>query len=217
MIRETELQRDFWNRNAIGFDSIYSERRQWVKRAFDKVFRKDMYDRFRFAMESSAPVAAKRVLDLGCGTGHYSFAFAREGAREVHGIDISDRMIEICRERAERHALGETCRFFLGDPLQMDLERKYDVTIGIGLFDYIREPLPLIRWMKSRTAGKIIVSFPRRFTWRAPLRKFRLWAKGCPVYFYSRKEVFSLLRRAGLKVLRFEKIGKLYCVLSLAD
>jgi hypothetical protein len=104
--------------------------------------------------------------------------------------------------------------FSLGDPLELALEDKYDVTIGMGLFDYVKDPLPLMKWMKEQTAGRVILSFPRKYTWRAPVRKFRLRMKGCPVYFYSRKEVLALLSQANLDLRRLERVGKLYCVVA---
>jgi 2-polyprenyl-3-methyl-5-hydroxy-6-metoxy-1,4-benzoquinol methylase len=214
VITETEVQKNFWNRNALDFDSIYSGEKRWVNAALDGVFRKDMYERFRFTMESSVPVVGKDVLDVGCGTGHYSLALARQGARVVHGIDVSDAMVEISRRRAVKYGLHSTCVFSLGDPLELALEDKYDVTIGMGLFDYVKDPLPLMKWMKEQTAGRVILSFPRKYTWRAPVRKFRLRMKGCPVYFYSRKEVLALLSQANLDLRRLERVGKLYCVVA---
>jgi len=216
MMTEIELQRAFWNRNVEEFDSIYAGDKRWTRAALNRVFRKDMHERFRFTMENSAPVAAKRILDVGCGTGHYVLAFARQGAHIVHGIDVSDAMIDVCMKRAAKYGFSSTCMFTLGNPLDMELDRKYDVAIGIGLFDYIKDPLPLIEWMRGRTAGKVILSFPRRYTWRAPVRKLRLRAKGCPVYFYSKQDVVSLHKRAGLEILKLEKIGKLYCTVAFS-
>ena len=56
-----------------------------------------------------------RVLDVGCGPGRHAHALAERGI-EVHGIDISDRFVELAREtrsarrdlRAPRRAIA--CR-----------------------------------------------------------------------------------------------------------
>src|SRR5205809_3944707 len=45
----------------------------------------------------------QRALDLCCGTGDVAFALARQGA-EVVGLDFSERMLEIARQRSHRHA-----------------------------------------------------------------------------------------------------------------
>jgi SAM-dependent methyltransferase len=46
-----------------------------------------------------------RVLDVGCGTGRHAHELARRGV-SVHGIDISERFIDIARSRTD-HALSE--------------------------------------------------------------------------------------------------------------
>jgi 2-polyprenyl-3-methyl-5-hydroxy-6-metoxy-1,4-benzoquinol methylase len=45
-------------------------------------------------------VRGKSLLDLACGDGTFSRAFARRGAMPVMGIDLSDAMIERARGRA---------------------------------------------------------------------------------------------------------------------
>lgn len=47
-------------------------------------------------------VAGKRVLELGCGGGQSSIAFAREGAHVI-GVDISAKQLAYARKLSERH------------------------------------------------------------------------------------------------------------------
>jgi ubiquinone/menaquinone biosynthesis C-methylase UbiE len=47
-------------------------------------------------------VAARRVLDVGCGTGRLSFALARDGAR-VWGVDASPEMLAVAEASRPRH------------------------------------------------------------------------------------------------------------------
>jgi predicted TPR repeat methyltransferase len=205
----------FWNRNAKTFDSIYTGRKTSIRVFLDRVFRKDMYQRFAFTVANAAPIEGKKVLDVGCGTGLYCFAFAEKKAAEVHGIDISDEMIEICKRRVMEKGLSSVCHFTQSNPLTMRLAGPYDVSIAIGVFDYISDPLPLLNWMRSHTGEKVILSFPMLGTWRVPVRKVRLWLKRCPVYFYTKSKILSLLDLAGMKVGKIEKVGHLYCVVAL--
>ena len=49
-------------------------------------------------------LAGKRVLDLGCGFGWFCRFAAGEGAAEIVGVDVSERML--ARARAETSAAG---------------------------------------------------------------------------------------------------------------
>jgi ubiquinone/menaquinone biosynthesis C-methylase UbiE len=52
-----------------------------------------------------------RVLDLGCGAGHASFALARGGARQVIAYDLAPQMLEVVAKEATArgHVQIETC------------------------------------------------------------------------------------------------------------
>ena len=49
-------------------------------------------------------ISGRRFLDVGCGAGIFSIAAARLGAREVVGIDVDPRCVEVARRNAERFA-----------------------------------------------------------------------------------------------------------------
>lgn len=42
----------------------------------------------------------KRILDLGCGTGRFDFLFEKENPLYILGIDISEKMLNIAKEKA---------------------------------------------------------------------------------------------------------------------
>jgi 2-polyprenyl-3-methyl-5-hydroxy-6-metoxy-1,4-benzoquinol methylase len=56
-------------------------------------------------LASCMPVAALRVLDLGCGEGHFSRELARSGALVV-GVDLSESLLEYAQEREGEERLG---------------------------------------------------------------------------------------------------------------
>jgi SAM-dependent methyltransferase len=214
MTSELEAQREYWNREAGAFDTIYGSGKGSALRFLDRMFRKDMYQRFAFTLDHSAPIEGRTFLDVGCGSGVYSVALAERGARHVRGIDIAPSMLELCRRRAERQGAADRCTFVESDLLALPVDDRFDVTIGIGLFDYIRDPSPVLSAMRRVTAASVILSFPRLWTWRAPIRKVRLSLRGCPVFFYSRRRVIRLLRDAGFATVKVEKVGKLHCVVA---
>ncbi len=212
-----QKQSVFWDSEHQSFDSIYTHNKSKFQVLSDRILRKDMYQRFEFAMKNSEPMTGKTFLDVGCGTGYYSIEFAKKGAKYVTGLDIAKNMIRASEEYAKRNNLEDRCEFIQTDLLDYKTRSKFDITIGIGLFDYIKEPLPVIEKMKKVTKNRIIMSFPRLFTWRAPIRKIRLTLKNCDVYFYTKKEIKDLMNKAAIKEHRIEKVGKLYCVVAFCN
>lgn len=211
MTEELTKQKNYWDHEVAGLDSIYSHGKSRFQNWIDATFRWDMYARYEYTLKHAEPIAGRTLLDVGCGTGRYALEFARRGAKQVTGIDIAANMIAICEQRAREERLERCCEFVVGDLLAFSRETKFDVVIGIGLFDYIREPLPVLSKM-AQVADCAIMSLPRLWTWRAPVRKVRLALRGCDVYFYSKERIDTLLKQAGFKRYKLEQVGQLYCV-----
>jgi 2-polyprenyl-3-methyl-5-hydroxy-6-metoxy-1,4-benzoquinol methylase len=214
MNKELELQRKFWNSEADAFERIYSHEKSKLSNLLDRLFRKDMYERFVFTIRECEPVAGRTFLDVGCGNGLYSVELARKGARRVVGLDISPVMIERSQQSARKEGLEEKLTFLQTDLLAYEPAEKYDVSYGIGLFDYITDPAPVLMKMRKVTADKVIMAFPRFWTWRAPIRKVRLSLKGCPVFFYRKSQINRLLSEAGFASWQIARVGKLHCVVA---
>jgi len=211
---EIQAQRAFWNSEADAFQRIYTHRKSRFANTLDQVFRKDMYERYTFTIEHCEPVRDRKFLDVGCGNGMYSLELARRGAAQVIGIDIAEVMIDLCRKSSQEKGFDDTCTFIQTDLLDYKPDTKFDVSFGIGLFDYISDPLPVLKRMREVSTDKAIMAFPRLWTWRAPVRKVRLARKGCDVYFYSKARIEQLLREAGFKSQEIVKVGKLYCCVA---
>ncbi|MEW6127506.1 MAG: methyltransferase domain-containing protein [Acidobacteriota bacterium] len=214
---ELIIQRNYWNREVNDFHSIYSHQKSKFAQYLDRVFRKDMYERFVFTMENAEPISGRRFLDVGCGSGVYSLDFIRRGAAAVTGLDIAENMLAICRQSASREGVASRCQFIHSDLLEYESESKFDVSIGIGLFDYISDPLPVLIKMRQLTTDRAILSFPRRWTWRAPIRKARLAMRDCPVFFYTKSTIGGLLKAAGFVDFKISRVGKLHCVVAYSD
>jgi ubiquinone/menaquinone biosynthesis C-methylase UbiE len=82
------------------------------------------------AAVSAAKIASgARVLDLGCGTGNAAIAAARLGA-DVLAIDPSERLVEVCRARAERDGLRVRAEVGDASALPSD-DASFDVLLSI--------------------------------------------------------------------------------------
>lgn len=85
-------------------------------------------DYFRTFVEAGQP-----ALDVACGTGRLLIPYLRAGL-DVDGCDISEDMIALCRERAEREGLSPTLR--VQAMHELDMPRRYRtiyVCGGLGL------------------------------------------------------------------------------------
>jgi cyclopropane fatty-acyl-phospholipid synthase-like methyltransferase len=209
---EIRSQAAYWNHESGAFQSIYSHEKSRFANFLDRVFRKDMYQRFEFTMEHAEPIAGRTFLDVGCGNGLYAIEFAKKKAARVTGIDIAENMLGLCRDNAVREGVSDICEFKHSDLLEFSSAARSDVSIGIGLFDYISDPLPVLRKMREVSNDRAIVSFPRLWTWRAPIRKARLTLRNCDVHFYTRRRVFNLMNDSGFHRVEVVSVGKLYCV-----
>ncbi len=73
-------------------------------------------------------VDGKNILDVGCGRGHISCYFAKEGANVI-GIDLSANFIDHCKQEAEKLKLN--LEFKLMNAQIPDFEDgKFDIIIG---------------------------------------------------------------------------------------
>jgi 2-polyprenyl-3-methyl-5-hydroxy-6-metoxy-1,4-benzoquinol methylase len=214
MSDEILSQRNYWNNEADSFQRIYTHQKSGFSNTLDRIFRRDMYDRFVFTIENCAPVADRTFLDVGCGSGLYSMELARKGAARVTGIDIAENMVELCKQAAQKESVADRCEFKQTDLLNYNPEARFDVSIGIGLFDYISDALPVIKKMRQVTTDKAVMSFPRFWTWRAPVRKARLALRNCDVFFYTKSDIERLMKEAGFASYTVTTVGKLHCVVA---
>lgn len=206
--------REYFEKSAAEFDSIYSGRKSAFSRWLDRVFRKDMYDRFRLTVEECGVPEVQSVLDIGTGSGRFCIPLAQQG-RSVVGVDFSRPMLEMARQYAAAAGVGDRCEFREGNFVEMAFDRPFDAVMAIGLFDYIREPVPFLEEIRGLARRKFVATFPTVWTWRVVPRWVRLRLKGCPVYFFTPRRVRELYARAGLDITRFERVGKIYFVVAV--
>jgi ubiquinone/menaquinone biosynthesis methyltransferase len=106
-------------------------------------------------------LTGRSVLDLACGTGDLSRLAALAGAR-VTGLDITPRMIEIARVRAERETPPdrERPRFLVGDMGALPFgDRRFDVvTTGYGLRNVPDLPIAIQEIARVLRPGGLVLS-----------------------------------------------------------
>ena len=104
----------------------------------------------------------QRILDIGCGPGIF-FDRLLDIGDEIHGIDISERMIELASERFEKHPERDRIHLKVGDAsLKLDFpDAFFDLVLAIGVLRYMsswESTLSEIRRI-SKPAGTLSATF----------------------------------------------------------
>lgn len=92
--------------------------------------------RIRKVLELHTPRPGDRVLDLGCGWGTISIALASR-AREVVGLDFSERAVSACRRRLDVAGI-DNVRFRCADARDTGLRAaSFDAAVAADLFEHL--------------------------------------------------------------------------------
>jgi 2-polyprenyl-3-methyl-5-hydroxy-6-metoxy-1,4-benzoquinol methylase len=212
---EAQQVAEYWNRIATDFDAIYTGKKNPIARGLDRWLRRDIYQRFDWVMRQAGDVRGMKVCDIGCGSGRFVASLAKRGA-QVTGVDFAPDMLKLASQLAEQEGVADRCKFVLSDALDWKTDEKFDLVIAIGFWDYVADPLPRLKVIRMLTKNTFLSAWPRAGTLRMAIRKARLKADGCPVYFWHLPEVENLLQNAGFRVDSNEVLGQLNCVRSTA-
>ena len=197
---------EFFDRYAVDFDSIYGNDNKALERVANRLFRRAMLVRYHRTIAGCQPITGKRVIDIGCGPGHYSIKLAREGADKVFGLDFAPGMLKIAREHAEIAGVADRCDFALGDFLTHPLPAPFDYGIVMGVMDYVHDPRAIIERVLDIVRVRAFFSFPKS---GGPLAWQRQWRyrNRCDLFLYSETQIRDLLAPTGASF-TIEPIGR---------
>ncbi|MDZ7332004.1 MAG: class I SAM-dependent methyltransferase [candidate division KSB1 bacterium] len=115
---------------------MYEITPNWYQELFDKLgekyldlpFIKGTIQEVDFIVELFQLEPSAKILDVGCGVGRHAIELARRGY-QVTGLDYSQRMIAIAKERAKKEGLS--VQFVHGDARVMSLENNFDAALSL--------------------------------------------------------------------------------------
>ncbi|HVM62097.1 MAG TPA: class I SAM-dependent methyltransferase [Verrucomicrobiae bacterium] len=88
-------------------------------------------------LEQFGDVRGQRVLDIGCGQGDTSVFFALRGA-DVSALDVSEKMVELTRQLAVAHGVGDRVHGRAGRVEDMDFPNDYfDLVFADGVLHHL--------------------------------------------------------------------------------
>lgn len=195
----------FFDRRVAAYDGFYDSPSAF-SRWFSRVFRKAVYLRRDGTVQLAQRFQCRTLLDVGCGSGRTAVWFARNGIERITGIDVSEEMIALADELAERAEISDRCTFQVGDFLQMPTGQRFDMVAALGVFDYVRHPAEFLEHMSRFTDRVVYGSFPSWTLVRMPLRKIRYALRRCPTRFYRRREVAGLFEGLGFSTTGVEPV-----------
>jgi len=135
------------------------------------------------AISRIQPLAGRRMLECGCGPGHLSVYFARQGA-DLSAVDISSGNILLCQRRAQANGVRVNYRAQPVETLDYP-DATFDIIFGNQVFHHLEreaaaanlrrmlkpggiavfcEPVLMVRWARSfRETPLMLKLLP---TWR---------------------------------------------------
>lgn len=187
----------YFDQASDRFSSYYGNER--LTRALG---RGALFDRLRFAVAKAEEIGARRVLDVGCGSGPLFEPLASRGM-SVTGLEPAPAMLELARAEATRLPHVQVQE---GSWEDLDANDEFDLAVALGIFDYVDTPGELLRRL-GRAAPSVIASFPSPGL-RTEFRKIRYGLRRVRVHGYQRQEIADLASEAGLSVAEMSPLGR---------
>jgi len=184
-------------------------RRYFAERAdqYDAKSRRGLWAHLRsietpVVMQMAAVRPGERVLDAGCGAGHYTEALVAAGAR-VTALDALRPMLERVRERLRVEGVH-------GDLATVRLEPVYDKVVCAGVLEFVPDRERAL----ANLARGLRVEGPREITLLILARcvtGYGYWllrrCNGFSVPMYTRRGLERLAGEAGLRVVELRRAG----------
>jgi len=188
---------------AQQFDDLYEDERPLVK-----LLRPGLFRRRQLAADTVAAYEQPRVLDVGCGSGRIGEFVLAAGASHYVGIDFSEPMIGLARDRLQRYE--DRAELITDDFLTADLAGPFDVVLAVGLFDYLPNAQEFSDKMfrLSAPGGTLVASFPSWSLLKGPIRKVRYeWLGDCPIFNYARPGLQQMFAASGFDRVEIQSPG----------
>jgi ubiquinone/menaquinone biosynthesis C-methylase UbiE len=135
------------------FDSVATTYDKWYETAEGKMY--DRLEKKAISRYLQHIVAGMKLLEVGCGTGHWSQFFSNCGF-EVIGIDISEPMITVAKSRLIANA-----SFHIADGHTLPFkDNRFDVTAAITTLEFVQNVESVLQEMGRCTrkpGGQILV------------------------------------------------------------
>jgi 2-polyprenyl-3-methyl-5-hydroxy-6-metoxy-1,4-benzoquinol methylase len=120
------------------FSSIFSHSNVFSRQEYENSFSqfRQNYDRF------IPSATGAKILDAGCGTGHFLYYLGKKGYTDFLGIDISPQQVDFCRKNVSKSVEQADAFEFLTEK-----KNTYDAIVANDLLEHIPKE-ELVKFLK---------------------------------------------------------------------
>jgi len=189
---------------AQDFDDKYAKSRSF----------KERYDVWTALIDKYCS-AEFRAIDLGCGSGIFTFYLAQR-CKSVTGLDASPAMLNICQKKREATAVSNVdfrdCDF---NSMGLAITERADLIVCSSVLEYLDDLDQFLRVIRSSLSGKglLIFSMPNKRSFYRRLEPAAFEILGRPKYYRHVKnvcgfgEIATKLRHLGFEILESHYYG----------
>lgn len=201
MKREALQNKKHWNNLSVNYSNA------WKSKAREKLSEKEL----NFILKALDKKQQRYFLDVGVGTGRIMDLLIKntDNNAELFGIDISEKMIEITRERFKKNRKIKNFTVVDVSSGKIPYKNKFDMITAIRVVKYSKNWQTSIRNLSNTLSpnGKLIFTMLNK-------RSINILGKsGILFYRTTVEELRRILQRENLKIIRMEGFSRLPDVL----
>jgi len=206
-------QSEYWAKNVVSWEkgAYYREKHAEGKfRPLDRIsmyFRGDsIYTRADHAFELIKDyIPDKIIIDVGCASGRFARRLAKQGAKQVVGIDVSEEGITLAKIITAKENMQDSVSFTIQDVTSENSTLpQADLTLSLGVIEYF-DTESSKSFLSNLNSPYFFFSFPllvinpKGSIVRKILRSIYLKLKSCPgIFYYSTEQFQSMCAEAGI-------------------
>ena len=174
--RTLDEVRQYWTENVNTTQFWTGDPREiGSPRFFDEVggyIRKNYEHRYRLIKAEAAKYPGGHLLEVGCGAGWESVAWAQAGMN-VSAVDLSKGALQLARKNFDYHELQADLREGNAEKLPFE-ENSFDIVASFGVLHQTESTQRAISevWRVLKPGGEAVITLYYKYSWKILLSKF---------------------------------------------
>ncbi|MBN2355629.1 class I SAM-dependent methyltransferase [candidate division KSB1 bacterium] len=162
--------------------------------------RRNYQHRYRLIEQEAAKYPGGTFLEIGCGAGWESIAWAQAGM-EVHAIDLSEAALELAKRNFAHHKLEADLKWGNAEHVPFP-DNTFDIVASFGVLHQTESTERAVAEVKRllNPGGEAVITLYHKYSWKIWLTKlgrinFEFSHEDAPITrLYDKKELYALFR-----------------------